>query len=99
MALRIRKLVTACRVSPRYRQRAELVDRVARGRLAEELAGRLGPGLSRQPAIVRIRHLPVRVIVPGAELDENSLSKAWTEAFTRALFTALAYPSGVGPFE
>lgn len=99
MGLRIRKLDTACQVPRRYRNQASVVDQFARGRLALDLAGHLGPSLSRLPAIVRIRHLPIRVIVPPSDLNEGSLSKAWTAAFSRALFTALAYPTGAGPVE
>jgi hypothetical protein len=99
MALRIRKLDTACHVPRRYRNEASLVDQFAHGRFAADLAGNLGPSLSRHPAIIRIKHLPIRVIIPASELNEASLSRAWTQAFSRALFTALAYPPGTGPFE
>lgn len=75
------------------------MDRLAHGRFPKDLADHLGPSLSRQPAIVRIRFLPMRVVIPGPELNEGSLSKAWTQAFSKALFTALAYPTGAGPFE
>ena len=99
MGLSIGQFVTTCHVPLRHRNEAELVDRIARGRLAADLAGRLGPSLSRQHAIVRIRLLPIRVIIPGPELNEESVSQAWTVAFTKALFTALSYPPGTGPFE
>jgi hypothetical protein len=99
MALVIRKLETKCRIPRKVRNAAEVVDQFARGRFASDLAAHLGPSLSRQPAVVRIRRLPVRVVIPASELNEASLSKAWTAAFGRALFQALAYPSGLGPFE
>lgn len=76
-----------------------MVDRVARGRFASDLAGHLGPSLFRQPAIVRIRRLSLRVVIPASELNEDSLSRTWTQSFSRALFTALAYPSDAGPIE
>ena len=75
------------------------MDQLARGRFGSDLAGHLGPSLMRQPAIVRIRQLPLRVIIPANELTEDTLSKAWALAFSKALFTALAYPTGAGPFE
>ena len=99
MGLRIGQFVTQCHVPPRYRNKADVVDRLARGRLASDLGSHLGPSLSRQPAIVRIRRLALRVVVPGSEFNEESLSRAWTQAFSHALFTALAYPSGAGPVE
>jgi len=99
MTLRIGQLVTTCHVPRRHQREAELVDLFARGRFGKDLAGHLGPSLSRQPAIVRIRLLPLRVIIPASELNEDSLSSAWTQAFSKALFTALAYPTGAGPFE
>src|SRR5262245_9819475 len=99
MALRIDRLVTRCHVSRRHEALAQMVDRFARERLSAELGDHLGPSLARQPAIVRIRYLAVRLRIPAAELNEETLARAWTEAFTRALFTALACPSGVGPFE
>lgn len=99
MGLCIRKLATTCHVPRRFRNEASVVDLFAHGRFAADLGGHLGPSFSRQPAVVRIRHLPIRVIIPSSDLNEASLSRAWTEAFARALFTALAYPEGVGPFE
>ena len=78
-----------------------MVDQVARARLSPAISGEhLGPSLSRQPGIVRIRRLALRVVIPASELNEDSLSRAWMQAFSKALFTALAYPSGgAGPFE
>ncbi len=99
MSLRIGQFATTCFVPRRREKDAELVDHLARGSLTKDLADHLGPSLSRQPAIVRIRRLPIRVVIPGPEFNEDSLSKAWTLAFSKALFTALAYPPGVGPFE
>ncbi len=96
MGLRIGQLITRCQAPRRYQQQAAVVDQLARGRFASDLAGHLGPSLSRQPAIVRIRRLPMRIVIPASELNEDALSKAWTQAFGKALFTALAMPSGVG---
>lgn len=99
MGLRIRKLDTTCHVPRRYRKEAGVVERLARGRFAADLGAHLGHSLSRQAAVVRIKELRVRVIIPASELNEASLSRAWTEAFSRALFTTLAYPAGIGPFD
>jgi len=99
MSLRIDQLNTTCHAPPQRRKDAGVVDRLARGRFANDLAGHLGPSLARQPAIVRIRQLPMRVIIPASEMNEEALSLRWRQEFGRALFTALAYPAGAGPFE
>jgi hypothetical protein len=97
MTLRIHQLDTTCHVPSWHRNGAELVDRFARGHLARDLGEHLGPSLARQPAVVRIRALNLRVILPASSLSEEGLSVAWREAFAKALFTALTYPSGAGP--
>src|SRR6266851_3551348 len=99
MALRIRKLATGCRVSKRNQSAAQIVDHFARRRLPHDIAYHLGPVLSRQPAIVRIRRLPLAFQISGQELTEDALSRAWVESFGQALLRALAYPAGIGPFE
>jgi hypothetical protein len=99
MSLLIRQLETACRIPRRHRSAGAVVDQFARGRFAADLAAHLGPSLSRQPGVVRIRNLPIRITVAPDDLHEASLSMAWVTAFGRALFAALAYPSGAGPFE
>jgi hypothetical protein len=99
MSLRIGQFNTTCHVSLQHRENAEVVDRLARGRFARDLGEHLGPSLSHQPAIIRIRRLPMRVIVPASELNEDALSLKWRQEFGKALFTALAYPAGAGPFE
>ena len=99
MSLRISELATTCHVPEQLRNAAGTVDQLARRRFARDLGEHLGPGLARQPAIVRIRRLPMRVIVPASELNEDALSLKWRQEFGRALFTALAYPPGEGPVE
>lgn len=99
MALRIAQLDTTCHIPRSHRAKAGVVDRLARGRFARDLGEHLGPSLARQPAIIRIRRLSLSVIVPVSELDENGLSLKWRQAFGKVLFTALAYPTGAGPFE
>jgi hypothetical protein len=99
MSLRIDKFDTTCHVPPQRRKDAEVVDQLARGRFARDLGAHLGPSLAHQPAIIRIRRLPMRVIVPASELNEDALSLRWRQEFGKALFTALAYPAGAGPLE
>jgi hypothetical protein len=99
MALRIAQLNTTCHIPRSHRANADTVDRLARGRFAHDLGGHLGPSLARQPAIIRIRRLALRVIIPVSELNEDALSLKWRQEFGKALFTALAYPPATGPFE
>jgi hypothetical protein len=99
MSLKICKLATECHVPQQLRKDAEIVDQLARGRFARDLGTHLGPSLARQPAIIRIRRLPVRVIIPASELNEDALSLHWRQELGKALFTALAYPAGEGPLE
>ncbi len=98
MTVRIAQFDTICHVPPRHLRGADVVDRLARGRFARNLGEHLGPSLARHPAIVRIRRLPLRVIIPASELNEDALSLAWQQAFAKALFTALACPTGAGPY-
>jgi len=99
MALRIGQFVTTCHVPRSQWQKAGIVDELVRGRFPKDLGDHLGPSLARQPAIVRVRRLTLRVVLPAPELNEESLSRAWVQAFSKALFTALAYPTGAGPIE
>lgn len=99
MSLRIGQLDTTCHTPEQRRDMAGVVDRLARSRFARDLVEHLGPSLARQPAIVRIRRLALRVVIPASEFSEDSLSLAWRQAFGKALFTALAYPAGAGPVE
>src|SRR5262249_13602267 len=46
-----------------------------------------------QSQVARIRRLRVRVTIPAAKLTPEALAAAWTVAFIRELFTALAYPN------
>jgi len=99
MSLSIDQFNTTCHVPPERRRDAEIVDQLARGRFARDLGDHLGPSLARQPAIIRIRRLSMRILLPVSELNEDALSLRWRQEFGKALFTALAYPSDVGPIE
>ncbi|MBV9759642.1 MAG: hypothetical protein JO340_03670 [Acidobacteriaceae bacterium] len=99
MSLRIALFDTTCHVPECHRNKAVVVDRLARSRFPRDLAGHLGPSLGRQPSIVRIRRLSVRVILPASDFTEDALSLAWSQAFGKALFTALACPATAGPVE
>jgi hypothetical protein len=92
-------MATECRAPRSLARAASVVDGLARGRLAGDLGARLGPSLDRIGGVVRIRRLPLRVIIRGADLDEAKISERWVGAFVQALFQALACPSGEGPYE
>ena len=99
MGVTIDKLVTRCRVSRRHESAAGLVDRVVRRRLAAEVTEFVGPALSRQARVVRIRRLSVKVEIASGEISEDALAAAWARALARSLFEALAYPSDSGPVQ
>ena len=99
MTMHIDQFNTTCYVPHQHRCDAERVDQLVRGRFAQDLGEHLGPGLTRQPAIVRIKLLPMRVILEASDLNEDALSIKWRREFSKTLFTALAYPPGIGPFE
>jgi hypothetical protein len=96
MSVTIDKLVARCHVSRRRQAVARSADRVARQRLATALTQLVGPALSRQPAIVRIRRLSVKLVLTDGELEEDALAAAWARALARSLFEALAQPAGSG---
>jgi hypothetical protein len=99
MGLTIARFAIECRAPRNRRDAAAVVDRVVRERFASELAAFLGPNLARTPEIVRIRRLRLRIRTSAAGLTEQALLQALLEAFGRALFAALAYPEGAGPYE
>ncbi len=96
--LRIARFVTRCQTPKNRTEIRWLADAVAREQLPRELGAFLGPSLSRDPSVVRIRRLRVRILVRGRSLDRQRLMEAWVRAIGRQLFTALAYPHG-GHFE
>ena len=96
MTLRIGKLATRCLASRGQGGVGELVDAVARETLPRELSERLGPSLDRQPAVVRLRRLDVKLHMSVAELKRGNFAGAWANAVARALHEALARPDGEG---
>jgi hypothetical protein len=97
--LRIARFVTRCQAPQGRSEVYSLADSIVREQLAGALAGALGPSLSRQTGVVRIKRLRVRIEVRGRSIDRGRLIEAWVRALTRQLFTALAYPHGGGHFE
>ena len=97
--LRIARFVTRCQAPKGRPDVYSLVDSMAREQLAGELSSTLGPSLSQQTGVIRIRRLRVRIVVRGRHVDRTRLMEAWVRAICRQLFTALAYPHGGGQFE
>ena len=96
MPLTIHKLSTHCRAPRSAERHGALVDEIARGSLASELNGQLGPSLDRLSAVMRLKELRVRVRIPARNLTASALASAWAREFTLALHRALAYPAGDG---
>lgn len=99
MKLTIHKMATRCPVSRQDADRQGRLDRIARERFPDLCAKRLGARLSTLPGVVRIRHLPIRLKLPSARIDEEALANAWADAFVQTLFGALAQPTGAGAVE
>ena len=96
MTVRIGKLATRCLAPRGLGGAGDLVDAVARETLPRELSERLGPSLDRQPAVVRLRRLDVKLHISLAEVNRGRLAGAWANAVARALHEALARPEGEG---
>ena len=89
MPITIHKLSTQCRVSLRCRPLADVADRLARNRLVGELSQLLGPALSRQDPVIRIRRLSVKLRLGTHDFTEDLLPSAWARAVAKSLFEAL----------
>jgi hypothetical protein len=96
MTLHVGKLATRCLVPRGQEEVGALVEDVARQVLPRELSERLGPSLDRQPAVVRLRRLDVKLRISVADVKRGGLASAWASAFARALHEALARPEGEG---
>ncbi|HEX3151495.1 MAG TPA: hypothetical protein VHR66_25685 [Gemmataceae bacterium] len=96
MSVIIDKLATRCRVSRRRASVARIVDEAARQRLAIELTQFVGPALSRQPRVVRIRRLSVKLVLTAEEVGTDALVAAWVRALAKSLFEALAHTGESG---
>ena len=94
MTLTIERLVTRGKIPRRLNFDTKLIERVAVERLAIECARQLRRSWPVQAEVVRIRQLRVRVTIQAAKLTADALTAAWTGAFMRELFSALAHPDG-----
>jgi hypothetical protein len=99
VTLTIQKLATRGRIPLRSGVDRSLVDDVARDFFAVECSRQLNRSWPVQWGVVRIRKLRVQVNLTPLQLKPEALAIAWVAAFKRELFAALAYPTGVGPFE
>jgi hypothetical protein len=99
VTLTIQRLATRAEIPQRLKVNRSLIDDVAHEWFSVECARQLNRSWPAQLGVVRIRKLPVQVTLTPLQLKPDALATAWVAAFKRALFAALAYPSGVGPFE
>ena len=99
MSLAIRKLTTSCLTPPQHAALRSRVDQIARDSLRHSLGDHLGPGLDRLPEVVRVRRLGLHLEIRASQLNDTALSQLWSQAFSKALFEALAYPDGMGPVQ
>ena len=94
MSLTIGRLETRASLPKRWTSLAPVVDRVARGTVGSAFSRELSTLSSAREVVCRIRTLRVRVCVPAKELTEETLTKRWAQAFSRALTNALDRTDG-----
>jgi hypothetical protein len=95
VTLTIDRLVTRGKLPRQLKVDTALVEQVAREQFAVECARQLSRPWPVQPKVARIRRLRVRVTIPAAQFTPDTLAAAWTAAFIRELFAALAHSNGV----
>jgi hypothetical protein len=71
------------------------IDRLTREEFAAECSRQLDRQWPVRSRVARIRQLRVRVSIPASQLQPDTLVKAWTAAFLRELFAALAHSHNV----
>ena len=91
MTLTIDRLLIGGKIPPWSNLDRDLIDRVARGEFATECGRQLNRTWPVQARVARIRQLRIRVNIPATQLRPDTLAKAWTAAFLRELFGALAH--------
>jgi hypothetical protein len=97
VTLTIERLVTLSKVPRQLPTARAIIDEVARHRFAAVCTSRLPRRADSE--IVRIRRLEVQVKIALREFKPDALTTIWVATFIRELFSALAHPSGTGPFE
>lgn len=90
MNLNIDKFVTRCRVSKRHQAVGSLANQVVRQRFGSECSRRLSALPASQASVVRIRRLAVQLKITAAKLDEETMTRAWVDAFIKELSIALS---------
>ena len=93
--LTIDRLVVRGKISRRSNVDQTLIDRITREELAVECSRQLNQSWPVQSRAARIRQLRVRLSIPASQLQRDSFVKAWTAAFLRELFAALAHPHNI----
>jgi hypothetical protein len=89
--LTINRLLVRGKIPRRSNVDRTLIDRIVRDEFAVECSRQLNRPWPVQARVARIRQLRVRVSIPASQLRPDTLVKAWTAAFLRELFAALAH--------
>jgi hypothetical protein len=89
--LTIDRLVVRGKVPRRSNVDRTLIDRITREEFAVECGRQLKRPWPVKTRVARIRELRIRVSIPAKQLRPDTFVKAWTAAFLRELFAALAH--------
>ena len=89
--LTIDRLVVRGKVPRRSNLDRTLIDHIAREEFAVECGRQLKRPWPVKARVARIRELRIRVSIPASQLRPDTFVKAWTAAFLRELFAALAH--------
>jgi hypothetical protein len=94
VTLTIDRLVIRGKIPRKLNFDSTLVKRVSAEQLPIECARQLTGPWPVQAQVVRIRMLRVHVTIQAAKATADTFAAAWTAAFKRELFAALAHPDG-----
>jgi hypothetical protein len=89
--LTIDRLVVRGKVPRRANLDRTLIGRITPAEFGVECSRQLNRPWPVQARVARIRQLRVRLSIPASQLQPDTFIKAWTEAFIRELFAALAH--------
>ena len=89
MSISIGKFSAKWRVPRQHVSFGSRADRVVRQGFTSECSRRLGSISLGQTSVVRIRSLPLRLKLTVAELDEQTVTRLWVDAFIKELQVAL----------
>lgn len=99
MPLAIDTLAVRCRAAPERRDVASDMEHWTRRSFESSLAAHLGPSLDRLTGIHIIRRLEVRLRLTSRDWTQSRFLESACQAFSEALFRALALPASANPSE